>query len=120
MKGRLLRMAIPDGGGLAAAGVMHHRVDMLTIEFNDSTGGYHGSVFYLPPHEAERTLQKFAKMPVAHHEAVNLACQANLVNEGSVLVSAPTWNQIEVAAAYRALVYEHLIDRLHRLKGIGN
>jgi hypothetical protein len=42
------------------------------------------------------------------------------VKPGSVLVSAPTWDQIEVPAAYRALVYEHLIDRLQHLQGIGH
>jgi hypothetical protein len=120
MKGRLLRMAIPDGGGIAAAGVMHHRVDMLTVEFNDSRGGYHGAVFYLPANEAERALQSFAEMPPIHREAVNTGCQGRSVKPGSVLVSAPAWNQVEVPAAYRALVYEHLIDRLQHAQGIGH
>ena len=40
MKGRLLRMAIPDGGGLLAAAFMHHRVDMLTVEYSDSASAY--------------------------------------------------------------------------------
>jgi hypothetical protein len=118
MKGRLLRMAIPDGGGIAAAGFMHHRVDMLTVEFNDSRGGYHGAVFYLPANEAERALQSFAQMPPVNREAVNAVCHGGPVKPGSVLVAAPAWDQFEVPAAYRALVYEHLIDRLQRLGGI--
>ena len=120
MKGRLLRMAIPDGGGIAAAGVMHHRVDMLTVEFNDSRGGDHGAVFYLPANEAERALQSFAQMPPVSREGVNTVCQGGPVKPGSVLVSAPAWDQIEVPAAYRALVYEHLIDRLQHVQGIGH
>jgi hypothetical protein len=120
MKGRLLRMAIPDGGGIAAAGVMHHRVDMLTVEFNDSRGGYHGAVFYLPANEAERALESFAEMPPVPREAADRVCHGTPVKPGSVLVSAPTWDQIEVPAAYRALVYEHLIDRLQRLEGISH
>lgn len=123
MKGRLLRMAIPDGGGIAAAGFMHHRVDMLTVEFNDSRGGYHGAIFYLPANEAERALQSFAEMPPVRREAIDSVCQGGLgglVKPGSVLVSAPAWDQIEVPAAYRALVYEHLIDRLQRVEGIGH
>jgi len=59
MGGRILRMAIPDGGGVAAAAVMHHRVDMLTVEFNDSSSGYHAAVFFLPAKEADRALQNF-------------------------------------------------------------
>jgi hypothetical protein len=120
IKGRLLRMAIPDGGGIAAAGFMHHRVDMLTVEFTDSRGGYHGAVFYLPANEAERALQSFAQMPAVRREAVDSVCQGGLVKPGSVLVSAPAWDQIEVPAAYRALVYEHLVDRLQRVEGVGH
>jgi hypothetical protein len=120
MTGRLLRMAIPDGGGIAAAGVMHHRVDMLTVEFSDSKGGYHGAVFFLPANEAERALQSFAHMPVARRETVNASCQGTSVEPNSVLVSAPAWDQIQVPAAYRALVYEHLIDRLQHVKGGGH
>jgi hypothetical protein len=120
MKGRLLRMAIPDGGGIAAAGFMHHRVDMLTVEFSDRRGGYHGAVFLLPANEAERALQSFAQMPVIHRDAQDAVCQGISVQPKSVLVSAPAWDQVEVPAAYRALVYEHLINRLQRLEGVGH
>ncbi len=120
MKGRLLRMAIPDGGGLAAAGFMHHRVDMLTVEFSDSRGGYHGAVFYLPANEAERALQSFAQMTPAAREVSGSGCHGALVEPGSVLVSAPTWDEVEVPAAYRALVYEHVVDRLQRVQGVSH
>lgn len=120
MKGRLLRMAIPDGGGIAAAGLMHHQVDMLTVEFSDSRGGYHGAVFLLPANEVEQALQNFSQMPLVHRDVHDAVCQGNSMQPRAVLVSAPTWDQIEVPAAYRALVYEHLIDRLQRLQGIGH
>ena len=116
IKGRLLRMAIPDGGGLAAAGFMHHRVDMLTVEFDDKIGGYHGAVFYLPANEAERALQSFAQMPPVHRELGDTVCRGP-VKPGSVLVAAPDWDQVHVPAAYRALVYEHLIVRLQHVAG---
>ncbi len=112
MKGRLLRMAIPDGGGIAAAGFMHHRVDMLTVEFADSRGGYHGAVFLLPANEAERALQSFAQLPAVPREAPTTECAAGAVQPKSVLVAAPVWDEVEVPAAYRALVYERLVDRL--------
>jgi hypothetical protein len=35
-----------------------------------------------------------------------------------VLVSAPDWDHAEVPAAYRALVYEHIVDRLQRSKDV--
>ncbi len=119
MKGRLLRMAIPDGGGIAAAGFMHHRVGMLTVEFNDNRGGYHGAVFYLPANEAERALQSFAQLPTVARDAAADVCRAP-VEPSSVLVSAPAWDQAEVPAAYRALVYEHVVDRLQRVQGVSH
>src|SRR5882757_8833402 len=40
VKGRLMRMAVPYGGGAAFATFMHHQRDMLTVEFVDSQGAY--------------------------------------------------------------------------------
>ncbi|MFL6428968.1 MAG: hypothetical protein ACJ71S_12040 [Acidobacteriaceae bacterium] len=119
MKGRLLRMAIPNGGGLAAAAFMHHRVGMLTVEFSDSRGGYHGAVFFLPANEAEHAFQSFSQMPVVPRELPANTCQDGFVNPQSILVAAPSWDQAEVPASYRALVYEHLLDRLRQVKGAG-
>lgn len=117
MKGRILRMAMPHEGGLVAAAFMHHRVDMLTVEFNDSKGGYHGAVFFVPAKEADDALLFFANLPTTHHESMNSVCESGSVKPRTVLVPAPNWDQVEVPAAYRALVYEHLVERLLRSKG---
>lgn len=114
MKGRLLRMAIPDGGGLLAATFMHHRVDMFTVEFADSNGGYHAAVFFLPANEAERALQAITAAPIAHREPVDMACNGGSVKLSTVRVPLPEWNDANVPAAYRALVYEHLVERLRQ------
>ncbi|SNS22073.1 hypothetical protein SAMN05421770_10142 [Granulicella rosea] len=119
-KGRVLRMLIPDGGGIAAAGFMHHRQDMLTVEFTDSRGGYHGAVFLLPANEAEQALKSFAGMPPVHRETAPAACLAGSVRPKSVLVAAPVWEEAEVPAAYRALVYERLVDRLRKEDAAGH
>ena len=118
MSGRILRMTIPDGGGLAAAAVLHHRVDMLTVEFNDLRGGNHAAVFFLPANEADRALESFALSPVPPRRGSEVVCQNAPVEAKSVLVSAPDWDHAEVPAAYRALVYEHIIDRLQRSKDV--
>jgi hypothetical protein len=118
--GRIMRMAIPDGGGVAAAAVMHHRVDMLTVEFNDNSGGYHAAVFMLPAKEADRALQNFVLTPEPPRKASDAVCQNAPVEPKSVLVSAPSWDHAEVPAAYRALVYEHLIDRIQSTKDVAH
>ena len=40
-------MAIPYGGGRALA-LFSHQVDVLTLQFKDANGGYHGAIFVLP------------------------------------------------------------------------
>jgi hypothetical protein len=119
MKGRLLRMAIPQGGGIAAAAVMHHKVSMLTVEFRDDNDGYHSAVFFLPADEAAAVVQRFATMPAVQRESPAATCAADGGTPGVVRVLVPSTNDPEVPAAYRGLVYEHLIDRLTRSKGIG-
>jgi hypothetical protein len=120
MGGRLLRMTIPDGGGVAAAAVMHHRVDMLTVEFNDSSSGYHAAVFFLPANEADRALQSFVLVPGPPRRVSDAVCLNAPIEPKSVLVSTPNWDHAEVPAAYRALVYEHLIDRIQSTKEVAH
>jgi hypothetical protein len=47
----LATMAIPYGGGRVLA-LFSHQVDVLTAEFKDANGGYHGTVFVLPQGQA--------------------------------------------------------------------
>jgi len=44
-------MAIPYGGGRVLA-LFSHKVDVLTTEFKDANGGFHGAVFVLPQGQA--------------------------------------------------------------------
>jgi hypothetical protein len=45
-------------------------------------------------------------------------CQDS-VEPRSVLLAAPNWEHTDVPAAYRVLVYEHVIDRLRLTQGAG-
>jgi hypothetical protein len=47
----LATMAIPYGGGRVLS-LFSHQVDVLTVEFKDADGGYHGAVFVLPQGQA--------------------------------------------------------------------
>jgi hypothetical protein len=130
MKGRVLRAVMPNGSGVAGAMFMHHRVDMLTVEYRDKRGAIHGAVFFLPAHQADQALQSFTQMlapvqtealtdpPVRAELATVPNCQDS-VEPRSVLVAAPNWEHTEVPAAYRALIYEHVIDRLRLTQGAG-
>jgi hypothetical protein len=129
--GRIVRMAIPNGGGLAAAGVMHHKVNELTVEFHDPRDAYHAAVFYVPGNDAARVLETYTQISVKHAdtggplppalaETPAVTCQNSPGIPRSVLVAAPDWNQAEVPAAYRAFVYEHIVDRLQRTDKVGH
>jgi len=126
--GRIVRMVIPNGGGLAAAAVMHHKVNQLTVEFHDTRGAYHGAVFFLPGADAAHVLESSTQAvpslkdqtTVASLSAPMISCQGATGVTGAVLVSPPTWMQADVPAAYRAAVYEHIIDRLQKVEGVGH
>jgi hypothetical protein len=117
MKGRLMRMAVPYGGGAAFATFMHHQRDMLTVEFVDSQGGYHGSVFYLPGNEAEQALRSITPSPAADHHASTTPCPIASIEPHSMSVKQLTSDQSDFPVAYRVLVYEHIIDRLRQAPG---
>jgi|HubBroStandDraft_1064217.scaffolds.fasta_scaffold39734_1 hypothetical protein len=44
-------MAIPYGGGRVLS-LFSHKVDVLTVEFKNANGGYHGAIFVLPQGQA--------------------------------------------------------------------
>jgi hypothetical protein len=125
--GRLVRMAIPNGGGLAAAGVMHHKVTELTVEFHDPKGAYHGAVFFLPLADGARVLDVSSHIiqPLQHqNESIPTSTSAHQVcssapDARTVRVAFPSWSQADVPAAYRAMVYEHIVDRIQRSENVG-
>lgn len=121
IKGRLLRMAIPNGGGLLAATVMHHRVDMLSVAFLDANHGYHQAVFYMPAKEAEHALQVLsASVPSTHPPLPATSCEAAPASGPSVRILLPEWNNSEVPPGYRALVYEHLVAAFEHTPNAGH
>jgi hypothetical protein len=117
MKGRLMRMAVPYGGGAAFATFMHHQRDMLSVEFVDGQGGYHGAVFYLPGNEAEQALGTVNPSPGTHPHESSAPCPIAGREPHSILVKQLTSDQSDLPAAYRVLIFEHIIDRLHQVPG---
>lgn len=117
IKGRLMRMAVPYGGGAAFATFMHHQRDMLTVEFVDSLGRYHGAVFYLPGNEAEQALHHITPPVDVRHDVSNAPCSTARVDPNSILVKQPASGQIDFPVAYRVLTYEHIMERMHQVPG---
>jgi hypothetical protein len=127
MKGRLLRMAVPDGGGVVLATFMHHRRDTLTVDYVDSQTRSHTAVFYLPGKEAEAALHQIHVIPPPAPITVAFAdgpldsptppCTLQQVHAGSILVKQIRVDQPDFPTAYRGLLYEHVVERLRRVPG---
>lgn len=126
--GRIVRMVIPNGGGLAAATVMHHKVNELTVEFHDVQGSYHGAVFFLPGNDAAHVIESSTQAvpslkdqkALVSPPAPVISCQGTNEVSGSVLVSPPNWTEADVPAAYRAAVYENIVDRLQNVQSVSH
>jgi hypothetical protein len=118
LTGRIMRMAIPDGGGLAVAAVAHHRVDMLTVDFNDSRGGAHSAVFFLGAKTVDAALESFALAPKAAQMRVASDCTTGITEPGSMLILVPDWNGAKVPAVYQGLVYEHVTERFKKAQNV--
>lgn len=120
MTGRILRMAIPDNGGLAVAALAHHRIDMLTIEYTDARGGNHSAVFFLGANLAAAALENFALQAKIPHASHALDCQNAATDPGSMFIAEPDWNGAQVPAVYQGLLYEHLVERFRKSKSLNN
>jgi len=49
--GKVATMAIPYGGGRLLS-LFSKKVEVMTVEFTDSNGGFHGAIFVFPPGHA--------------------------------------------------------------------
>jgi len=120
MTGRVMRMAIPDNGGLAVAAIAHHRIDMLTVQFTDGRNGSHSAIFFLGANQAEQAIQRFALEPRDARASKTPPCQNAVSEPGSILIAAPDWTGTQVPAVYQGLVYEHLVERFRKAKSLSH
>jgi hypothetical protein len=72
----------------------------------------------VPSGEAERALKGSRQFADRHRESPGFACEGRAVQPGSVRVQISRKPATDIPAAYRALLYEHLIDRLRNLQGV--
>jgi len=49
--GNVARSAVPYGGGRVLA-LFSHATEVLTVEYKDADGGYHGAIFQMPKDQA--------------------------------------------------------------------
>jgi len=122
--GKIARMAIPYGGGLALGAVTHKKVALLTVEFLDASGEYHGAVFVLRTQDIDGTLARLdLRPPFADSPQVSVAaaCPAWKLQSDTVRVEVIGADlQSGFPAEDRVLLYEHLVEQLKSEKTILN
>jgi hypothetical protein len=109
--GKIVRKVIPYGGGSALGAVTNQKVDLLTVEFRDIHGGYHGVVFMVPTQKAAHIRDQLTPALSAPHPLPS-SCPSGDAHPRSVLVEPITASGIELPAEYRVLAYEQLMKQL--------
>jgi hypothetical protein len=120
--GRIARILIPYGGGLALGAVTHKKVSLLTIEYLDSDGQYHGAVFLVSAEDLAgplEPLQSSMNEWTSFSEPAQTACVAQNVQLNTVQLRAIT---ADVTSAFppedRVLLYENIVKKLQAEKSV--
>jgi hypothetical protein len=122
MPGKIVRFALPYGSGYALGAITHKKVGLLTIEFLDAAGQYHGAVFALTPQDMDTALASLDFHPTTlaiPQPAAPTACPATQLQPNAVRVEViDADNQSNFPAEDRALLYERLVQQLQSEKSI--
>jgi hypothetical protein len=120
--GRVARVLIPYGGGLALGAVTHKKVGLLTIEYLDRVGEYHGAVFLMPTEEIDRAVAQLEVRPPTVYVAPVVSpggCAAGRVETNTVRVEmVGAEASARFPAEDRVLLYERLVEQLQGEKEI--
>jgi len=118
--GKVTRMLIPYGGGLAVGAITHKKISLLTIEYLDISGQYHGAIF-LASADDIANLEREIVPPYANPPAqtTTIQCAKGEVQANTVQVDMIG---MEETSAFppedRVLLYENLVKQLQSEKTI--
>jgi len=119
---KVARVLIPYGGGLALGAVTHKKVGLLTVEYLDDAGEYHGAVLLLKTQDiasAVRQLDFHAAATSSKVSPVALACPVWKIEPDTVRVGRiGDGLEARFPAEDRVLLYEHLVAQLKSEKTI--
>lgn len=120
--GRIARAVIPYGGGLVLGTVTHKKVGLLTIEYLDAKGEFHGAVFSLRPEDIAGAM---AGLDLQHGKTAapqvraEGACDAKGSESDTVRVEMVDADAASgFPAEDRVMLYEHLLEQLAAEKSV--
>lgn len=113
--GSVVRLLAHYHGGFVIMGpAMGKKVDLLSFEYHDPTGGLHGAVFVLPKGTASTLEERLSAQVAPHPLPPAVACSADQVKPDSIQLDPIEASGIEVPAEYRLLLYERLLTNLQQ------
>ena len=107
--GLILRLAAPPLGA-----VTQKSIDLLTIEYRDEDGGYHGTVLAASKDVAERLKGQLSSRLTTDDGAFTPPCQNEATNPTAIVLEPIAVSGVQLPAEYRALLYEELLAKLHQ------
>jgi hypothetical protein len=75
MTGSVVKAGIPYGGGRVVS-LFSHKVEVLTVEYNDENGGFHGAIFVVSNGKATELRNALVKQGAKTVEHVTVAAPA--------------------------------------------
>jgi DNA-directed RNA polymerase subunit H (RpoH/RPB5) len=122
------RAATPYGGGRLIALFAHKKYDIVTIEYRDPDGGFHGALFQM--NKGQGQVLRHALVPEdtlmnrSEHSAVPAALVASpnvlpaQASTGPSIVEIDQVNpgNVNIEPAFRTAIYENLVDALTKSK----
>jgi hypothetical protein len=97
---------------------MQKKVDLLSLEYHDESGGLHGAVFVLPSDRAGALQERLSAKVLSAALPPAVPCSVDQVKPNSILLDPIEAKGIDVPAEYRLLLYERLLAELRpRLSG---
>jgi hypothetical protein len=107
--GLILRLAAPPLGA-----VTQKSIALLTIEYRDETGGYHGTVLAASEQVAERLKGQLSSRITPADEALTPPCRNEAANPMTVVLEPIAVSDRQLPAEYRALLYERLVAKIRK------
>jgi hypothetical protein len=119
--GTVAKLAMPFGSGRALSLFGTEKIDVLTLEYRDSSGGLYGVIFTLPEGQA----------PAVKHQLVELGAHASMppeapakpqtasgqatgekISVSAIQIEPVESNQTALPPEFRVAIYENLIDEV--------
>lgn len=125
--GTVAKMAVPYGGGRALSLIMKTKVDVLTLEYQNADGAYHGAIVSVPKGQGEglksqllaqgahaKEMEFSERKPAQAAPAPAQAKTQPKITASAIQVEQIDAGDVALPAEFRVAIYENLIEELQK------